>query len=76
MVVLKVYTACSASPFERGWYGEVRECRIPFLSMNSLKSSLINAAPLSDINCSGKPCIEKIHRRMLIVLSAEVELTT
>ena len=54
MLRLKDWTARSANPLVAGWYGAERKWRIPFLSMKALNSALVNCAPLSDMNTSGK----------------------
>ena len=53
--VLRVCTACSANPFDAGWYGAVVRCLMPFMSVKWLNSLLVKTEPLSVTIVSGIP---------------------
>ena len=55
-----ICTACSASPFDAGWYGADVTCLIPFFSRKVSNSSLVKQAPLSVTNISGRPKRENV----------------
>ena len=65
-------TALSAAPFDAGWYGATLIYLMPFYIINSLNSWAMNCGPLSDTNCSSKPCWAKINLNSLRVLSTVV----
>ena len=66
---LKDWTALSTRPFDAGWYGGVRTCRIPFLFRNSANSVLVKAVALSYTSTSGDSSEANVFRRSLIVVA-------
>ena len=72
----RVWTACSASPLEAGWYEAVRQCWIPFLSTNVWNSVLVNGVPLFVTIVSGIPCLVNISLSLSLVFLLVAEDTT
>lgn len=67
---LSVCTTLSTILFDAGWYGGDRTCLIPFCFMNSLNSSLVNVAALSDTITSGRPSDANVFLISSIVTAA------
>ena len=75
-LLLMVCTACSASPFEEGWYGAYLTCLMPLRALNFENIFLLKLLALSDMITGGLPCVANVRRNTLSVSKEDGDNTT